>query len=107
MGAAAQNAATAWSSSGGGAEALGRRRSSSAGALGRRRVWRVARGARVRSGGCRVDERRREIGVGGCGVERGRGGVKREKGNRGRQRGQETYMTGGPAIFLNAGRSDA
>ena len=39
----------------------------------------MARGARVRSGGCRVDERRREIGVGGCGVERGRGGVKREK----------------------------
>jgi len=39
----------------------------------------VARGARVRSGGCRVDERPREIGVGGCGVERGRGGVKKEK----------------------------
>ena len=51
----------------------------SGGALGRRRVWRVARGARVRSGDCRVDERRREIGVGGCGVERGRGGVKKEK----------------------------
>ena len=39
--------------------------------------------------------------------ESGGGGVKESGETEAGQRGQETYMTGGPAIFLNAGRSDA
>ena len=77
-----------------GAGAHGRRWASArvrGGGLERRRCVQASGGERWRRGGERVG--RRWLGVRG---ER----------NRGRQRGQETYMTGGPAIFLNAGRSD-
>ena len=60
----------------GGAGAHGRRWASArarGGGLERRRVAAV-----VWNGGCRVDERRREIGEGGCGSRRERSGRNRE-----------------------------
>ena len=78
-----------------GAGAHGRRWASArvrGGGLERRRCVQASGGERWRRGGERVGRRRL--------------GVRGER-NRGWQRGQETYMTGRPAIFLNAGRSDA
>jgi len=70
----------------------GRARGRGGGGLERRRCVQASGGERWRRGGERVGRRRL--------------GVRGER-NRGWQRGQETYMTGRPAIFLNAGRSDA
>ena len=58
-------------------------------------------GERSRASGGAEGRRRRDV------SESGGGGVKESGETEAGQRGQETYMTGGPAIFLNAGRSDA
>ena len=73
--------------------------------VGRRRRRAGERGS---GGGC-VGKRRREVEGKRRRVviESGGGGVKKEGKTGAGQRGQETYMTGGPVIFLNAGRSDA
>ena len=91
-------ATVAASSGAGGAGAHGWRWASSrarGGGLERRRVAAV-----VWNGGCRVDERRREIGDGGCGSRRERSGRNRE-GEAGGAGAREIYDRWSPRIFLS------
>ena len=86
------------SSGAGGAGAHGRRWASArarGGSLERRCVAEV-----VWNGGCRVDERRREIGDGGCGSRRERTGRNRE-GEAGGAGAREIYDRWTPRIFLS------